>query len=97
MEESSSIVKVNACGVSVEVDKSRMADVRFSFAMGALSDATKPLDEKLVWYGRALDILFGGEVYEVMTKLADANGGELSMDTWQKFYAAILEQCAEKN
>ena len=94
--ENPNIIKVDACGVSVKVDKSAFEDVRYVMAMGAVSDESKSESEKLIWYTRALDVLFGGKAYGIMNQLAIANGGKLDEPTWEKFFKAVMES-ASKN
>ena len=89
-------VKVEACNVAIEVDRSRLLDTRFLTAMGAVSDSSRDPGEKLVWYTRALEVVFK-DPYKVMTQLADANGGVLDEETWNGFFNAVLEAAGSKN
>ena len=96
-EKNPNIVTVEACGVSIDVDKTRLEDVRYITAMGALSDETIPMSEKMVWYVRALNVLLDNKAYDVQTALANANGGILTGDVFGEFYAELMERLAAKN
>ena len=91
------IVHVESCGVSVDINKGVFNDVRYMTAMAAVSDESRTETERLVWYVRALDLLFGGDAYKVQNQLANANGGKLDEETFNTFYREIMEQVAAKN
>ena len=88
---------MKAGGVNVEVDKGAFEDVRFMTAMARLSDETVPESEKLVWFTRALEILFCGNTYAIQSELAKANGGRLTEDVFSSFFNEVMEQLASKN
>ena len=90
-------VKVEACGISVEIDKARFADVRFTVAIGKLSDPKVPDDDKLMWYSRAMDVLFSDDAYDVMCRLADANGGTFAIDDFEGFFTEVVKAADAKN
>lgn len=87
---------IEACGVTVDVDISNLIDARFTTAMGRVSDDTISESEKLVWYTRALDVLFDGDTWAIQTKLAEANGGKLSLDEFNEFFNAIITCAGEQ-
>ena len=93
----SDIVKVKAGGVSVEVDKGAFEDVRFMTAMARLSDETVPENEKMVWYARALEVIFGGNTYAIQCDLAKAHNGRLTQEDFSEFFSELMEQVASKN
>ena len=93
----SDIVKVKAGGVNVEVDKGAFEDVRFMTAMARLSDETVPENEKMVWYARALEVIFGGNTYAIQCNLANAHGGRLTQEDFSEFFSELMEQVASKN
>ena len=84
-------------GVTVEVDVSAFEDVRFMTAMARLSDETVPEDEKMVWYARALEVIFGGKTYAVQCDLAKAHDGRLTHDDFSAFFSELMEEVASKN
>lgn len=93
----SDIVKIEAGGIVADVDKGVTEDVRFATAMARLSDETVPESEKLVWFTRALEILFCGNTYAIQSELAKANGGRLTEDVFSSFFNEVMEQLASKN
>ena len=93
----SDIVKVKAGGVNVEVDKGAFEDVRFMTAMARLSDETVPENEKMVWYARALEVIFGGNTYAIQCNLANAHSGRLTQEDFSEFFSELMEQVASKN
>ena len=93
----SDIVKVKAGGVNVEVDKGAFEDVRFMTAMARLSDETVPENEKMVWYARALEVIFGGNTYAIQCDLAKAHNGRLTQEYFSEFFSELMEQVASKN
>ena len=91
------IVAVEACGISVEVDSAALRDVRFATAMGAVSDESLPDGKKMVWFVRAIEVLFGGNAYAVQTQLAEANGGHADSELFNEFLTKVLEAVGSKN
>lgn len=86
---------VTVDGITLDVDIARLEDPRFSYAIGKSADDTLSDGEKLVWYNRMLDMLYGDDAYNIMCQLAD--GGLLTIDRWSEFFTATLEAVGEKN
>ena len=91
------IVSVEACGIKVDVDKSRFADVRFAVAVGKLSDQKVDEGDKIVWFSRAMDVLFSDGAYDVMCDLAEANGGTFTTDDFEPFLTEVIKAADAKN
>ena len=91
-------VNINSHGVEIEIDPANFNDPRFAYTMSQiLGDKTKD-EDKLVLYGRMLDLVFGPEnVLRVMDDLADANGGTLTNELFNEFFAEVMEQAGAKN
>lgn len=94
-EKNPEIKTIEACGVKVDIDLSNFADVRVAVAMAHVSDDTLAQGEKLIWYSRALDVIFGGDTYRIQTDLANANGGKLTEDVFSEFFKAVMESGGE--
>ena len=88
---------VEACGITVEIDASVFNDARFMLAISKVSDDRVSDDKKLVWYSRALDLLFDEDAYGVMCDLADANGGQVGIDKFNEFFQQVMEAVGGKN
>ena len=95
MADESNIRNITVDGVEMEIDTARLEDVRFTYALGKVSAEETPDAEKLVWYSRMLDALFGPKAYGIMCEVA---GGEtLSAERWNDFYMKVLEEVGRKN
>lgn len=87
--------EVEVRGVRVRVRLADLEDVRFTYALGKVADDAVDDAEKLTWYARMLDVLFGGEAYSIMCRLAD--DGPLDAAAWSDFYMGVLEAVGAKN
>lgn len=93
--KSKTIKNIEVDGIALAVDTARLEDVRFTYALGKVSAEETPDAEKLVWYSRMLDALFGADAYSVMCKVA--GDGTLTADAWSDFYMKVLEEVGQKN
>ena len=93
--ESETIKNIEVDGIALEVDTSRLEDVRFTYALGKVSAGETPDAEKLVWYARMLDALFGDKAYGIMCEVA--GDGALTAGAWSDFYMKVLEAVGQKN
>ena len=89
--------KVEACGIEVEVDVTKLNDARFMLAISKVSDDKVPAEKRLVWYSRMLDMMFDDDAYGVMCDLADANGGTVDNDMFAEFLKQVMEAVGAKN
>jgi len=95
MAAASKTKTVTVDGVTLHIDLERLEDVRFTYALGKVSAKETPDAEKLTWYARMLDALFGDDAYQVM---CDVAGGEtLTAEKWNDFYSKVLEAVGQKN
>ena len=63
------IKKIQVDGIDLTIDTERLVDVRFTYALGKVTAEETPDAEKLVWYMRMLDTLFGnGRVGRVVAE-----------------------------
>ena len=83
-------------GISFEYDESRLDDVRVVFAIGKLSDDTVGDEEKMKWYVRLMEMLFG-DPFKVMNDLAEKHGGKVTLDDYNEFFFKMLEGMNAKN
>ena len=95
MADESTVRSIEVDGIAMEIDTARLEDVRFTYALGKVSAKETPDAEKLVWYARMLDALFGPDAYGIMCKVAD--GGVLDAARWNDFYTKVLEEVGRKN
>lgn len=90
--------KADVMGVHVEVDERALTDVRFTFAIGKATDKKVKDEQKLVWYSRMMELLFGEDgAYDAMCGLAEANDGYVSVDVYNNFFSEVLEAVGAKN
>lgn len=94
-DESKSVRSIEVDGVQMRVDTARLEDVRFTYALGKVSADETPDEEKLVWYARMLDALFGDDAYRIMCEVA--GDGMLTADAWSGFYMRVLKEVGRKN
>lgn len=90
-------LEADVMGIHVEIDERALTDVRFTYAIGKATDKKVSDEDKLVWYQRMMDLLFGGDAYETMCDLADANDGYIPVETYNDFFAQVLEAVNAKN
>lgn len=90
------IRKAEAGGVEFAYDAAKLDDVRVVFAIGKLSDDAVGDEDKLTWYTRLMDMLFT-DPWAVMSQLAEANGGTLTVDGYNAFFVAAMEAMQAKN
>lgn len=91
-------VMVESHGVSVDVDPANFEDPRFTYCLSKVADEHVAGERKLVYYGRMLDVLFGEDgAYDVMCRLAEANGDTVTPELFNEFYADVMEQVGAKN
>ncbi len=88
---------VDSHGITCSVDKERLADQRFMYCLSKVSDEMVSEQDKLLWYTRMLDTLFGDMSYAIMCDLADHNGGSCSIEFFNEFFGDVLEQAQAKN
>ena len=89
------IKKIQVNGIDLAIDTERLVDVRFTYALGKVTAEETPDAEKLVWYMRMRDTLFGNDAYGIMNKLAGDD--VLTADEWNDFYMKVLEEVGQKN
>lgn len=93
--KSKTVKTVEVDGIKLDIDIARIEDVRFTYALGKVTADETPEGEKLVWFMRMLDSLFGPEAYGIMCELA--GDGTLGPDKWNDFYMKVLEEVGQKN
>lgn len=93
--KSKTVRNIEVDGIKLIVDTARLEDVRFTYALGKVSADETPEGEKLVWYARMLDSLFGDDAYSIMCKVA--GDGALTSADWNDFYMKVLEEVGQKN
>ena len=84
-------------GIKLDVDMDKLADPRFSYIIGKMTDSELNDVEKLPWVNRWFDMLLGDNAYRVMCEVADKNGGKLSIAEWNDFFGDVLEAVNAKN
>ena len=89
-------VKVESHGVEVDIDVSKLDDVRVTFAIAQGQDPRGDATSKMVAYMHLCDYLFG-DALGVADRLAQANGGTASNEMFNEFLADVFEQVGAKN
>ena len=95
-EKEGTVRTVEVDGITLDIDTRKLLDPRFTYAIGKASDKRTPDGEKLTWYTRMLDMLFGDGAYDVMCELAD-EGGVVDAEKWESFYGSVLEKLGAGN
>lgn len=86
---------IDVDGVTLDIDLAKLEDMRFTYALGKVSDDETPDAKKLIWYVRMLDLLLGDKAYSVMNQLAGE--GTITVSEWSDFYLKVFEAVELKN
>ena len=95
-------MKVEAGGITVEIDPRRLADVRVQVDMGRIVSAQKgemSVEDEidvLGVYAHMLDVMFD-DADEIMDALADKNDGVLTESVWTEFFNGVMASQQAKN
>ena len=83
-------------GIELDVDTRKLLDPRFTYALAKVSDDRVGASDKLVWYMRMLDMVFGDDTYGIMCEL-QGEDGVISEERWNAFFLGAMEALGEKN
>jgi len=95
-------MKVEAGGITVEIDPRRLADVRVQVDMGRIVSAQKgemSVEDEidvLGVYAHMLDVMFD-DADGIMDALANKNDGVLTESVWTEFFNGVMASQQAKN
>ena len=90
-------VTVQYGGVDITIDTKMLGDMRVLYLMAKVNKRSVPTVDKIGYYNDLLDLLVGGDLYEVYTAIANENGGHMDAEEMGDFIKVILEAAGGKN